>query len=145
MGSLTSDELTENGSSLGNIKDVAVIGAGISGVVSTAHLLREGFNVTVFERTGVVGGVWNYAPQPDRDPPFPNVRPPKPNWAEVEKEGLSSDEVALIHGPPNPWYVYNRKLSFLKVHGYGPKDIRERNWKLKRSKLDANILTVMLD
>ncbi|KAI1458486.1 MFS general substrate transporter [Annulohypoxylon moriforme] len=85
--------------------DVAVIGAGISGVVSAAHLLRDGFNVTVFERTGVVGGVWDYEPQPDRDPPFPNVRPPAPHWEEVEKEGLSSDEVAVIHGPPNPCYA----------------------------------------
>ncbi|KAI0381882.1 FAD/NAD(P)-binding domain-containing protein [Hypomontagnella monticulosa] len=105
MGSLASDKWAEDGSPLGNIKNVAVIGAGISGVVTTAHLLREGFMVTVFERTGVVGGVWNYAPQPDRDPPFPNVRPPNPNWAEIEKDGLSSDDVALIHGPPNPCYA----------------------------------------
>ncbi|KAI2609102.1 FAD/NAD(P)-binding domain-containing protein [Hypoxylon fragiforme] len=95
----------ENGGPITNIKDVAVIGAGISGVVSAAHLLRAGFNVTVFERTGAVGGVWGYEPQPDRDPPFPNVRPPTPNWSEVEKQGLSSDEVELIHGPPNPCYA----------------------------------------
>ncbi|KAI1478008.1 FAD/NAD(P)-binding domain-containing protein [Daldinia eschscholtzii] len=105
MGSLSNDSKTENGTILGNIKDVAVIGAGISGVVSAAHLLRAGFNVTVFERTGVVGGVWDYEPQPDRAPPFPNVRPPSPNWSEVEKEGLSSDEVELIHAPPNPCYA----------------------------------------
>ncbi|KAI1376603.1 FAD/NAD(P)-binding domain-containing protein [Hypoxylon crocopeplum] len=105
MGSLTSGTNAENGPSLGNIKDVAVIGAGISGVVSAAHLLQAGFNVTVFERTGVVGGVWDYEPRTDRDPPFPNVRPPDPNWEEVEKEGLTSDEVALIHGPPNPCYA----------------------------------------
>ncbi|KAI1138653.1 FAD/NAD(P)-binding domain-containing protein [Hypoxylon sp. FL0543] len=79
MGSLTTDNKAESGPALGKIEDVAVIGAGISGVVSAAHLLRAGFNVTVFERTGVVGGVWDYEPQPDRDPPFPNVRPPDPN------------------------------------------------------------------
>lgn len=105
MGSLPSENEAGNGPSLGYIKDVAIIGAGISGVVSAAHLLRAGFNVTVFERTGVVGGVWDFEPQTDRDPPFPNVRPPDPNWEEVEKEGLTSDEVAIIHGPPNPWYV----------------------------------------
>lgn len=105
MGSLASDNKPEDGPNLGNIKSVAVIGAGISGVVSAVHLLRAGFNVTVFERTGVIGGVWDYKPQSDRDPPFPNVRPPDPNWAEVEKEGLSSDEVELIHSPPNPWCV----------------------------------------
>ncbi|XDG02443.1 hypothetical protein ABKA04_002058 [Annulohypoxylon sp. FPYF3050] len=105
MGSLANENKAEGEPDLGIIKDVAVIGAGISGVVSAAHLLRAGFNVTVFERTGVVGGVWDYQPQPDRDPPFPNVRPPSPNWDEVEKKGLSSDEVALIHGPPNPCYA----------------------------------------
>ncbi|KAI1100162.1 FAD/NAD(P)-binding domain-containing protein [Jackrogersella minutella] len=105
MGSSTSKSEAESQPARGNIKDVAVIGAGISGVVSAAHLLRAGFNVTVFERTGVVGGVWDYEPKPDRDPPFPNVRPPDPNWAEAEKEGLNSDEVELIHGPPNPCYA----------------------------------------
>ncbi|KAI1801008.1 FAD/NAD(P)-binding domain-containing protein [Daldinia bambusicola] len=105
MGSLPNGNQAENGPLLDNIKDVAVIGAGISGVVSAAHLLRAGFNVTVFERTGVVGGVWDYTPQPDRAPPFPNVVPPSPDWSEVEKEGLGSEEVALIHAPPNPCYA----------------------------------------
>ncbi|KAI1774157.1 FAD/NAD(P)-binding domain-containing protein [Hypoxylon cercidicola] len=105
MGSLPNENRTDNAPSLGYIKDVAVIGAGISGVVTTAHLLRAGLNVTVFERTGVIGGVWDFQPQADRDPPFPNIRPPDPNWEEVEKEGLTSDEIALIHGPPNPCYA----------------------------------------
>jgi MFS transporter, ACS family, pantothenate transporter len=37
---------------------VAVIGAGISGVVSAAYLKTAGLEVTVFERAKVVGGVW---------------------------------------------------------------------------------------
>ncbi|KAI0002301.1 FAD/NAD(P)-binding domain-containing protein [Xylariaceae sp. FL0662B] len=105
MGFTTKYIKAESGASLGPIKEVAVIGAGISGVVPAAHLLRDGFNVTVFERTGVVGGVWDFNPQPDRDPPFPNVRPPNKTWADVEKEGLSPEEVALIHGPPSPCYT----------------------------------------
>ncbi|BAE54590.1 unnamed protein product [Aspergillus oryzae RIB40] len=40
------------------IHKVAVIGAGISGVVSAGHLLAAGFDVTVFERNKVAGGVW---------------------------------------------------------------------------------------
>lgn len=40
------------------IKRVAVIGAGISGVVSAGHLLAAGFEVTVFERSQAAGGVW---------------------------------------------------------------------------------------
>ncbi|PVI00294.1 dimethylaniline monooxygenase [Periconia macrospinosa] len=39
------------------ISDFAVIGAGISGVVAAAHLLKEGLDVTVFERSSVAGGV----------------------------------------------------------------------------------------
>jgi cation diffusion facilitator CzcD-associated flavoprotein CzcO len=39
-------------------QSVAVIGAGISGVVAAAHLKREGIEVTVFERSSAPGGVW---------------------------------------------------------------------------------------
>lgn len=38
--------------------NVAIIGAGISGVVTAAHLSRRGANVTVFERAAEAGGVW---------------------------------------------------------------------------------------
>lgn len=41
------------------IQRVAVIGAGISGVVSAAHLLAAGIEVTVFERSNAAGGVWS--------------------------------------------------------------------------------------
>jgi len=37
---------------------VAVIGAGISGVVTAGHLLAAGVQVTVFERSNAAGGVW---------------------------------------------------------------------------------------
>jgi cation diffusion facilitator CzcD-associated flavoprotein CzcO len=37
---------------------VAVIGAGISGVVTAGHLLAAGIDVTVFERSHAAGGVW---------------------------------------------------------------------------------------
>jgi cation diffusion facilitator CzcD-associated flavoprotein CzcO len=39
-------------------KSVAVIGAGISGIVTAAHLKNEGMNVTVFERSSAAGGIW---------------------------------------------------------------------------------------
>jgi MFS transporter, ACS family, pantothenate transporter len=41
-----------------NIRRVAVIGAGISGVTSAAHLVAAGLEVTVFERNHAAGGVW---------------------------------------------------------------------------------------
>lgn len=40
-------------------KSVAVIGAGISGLMSARYLHLTGLNVTVFERSGSLGGVWS--------------------------------------------------------------------------------------
>ncbi|EWY85625.1 hypothetical protein FOYG_12765 [Fusarium oxysporum NRRL 32931] len=42
---------------------VAVIGAGVSGICAAAYLLKEGADVTVFERSGVTSGVWHYDPR----------------------------------------------------------------------------------
>jgi cation diffusion facilitator CzcD-associated flavoprotein CzcO len=44
---------------LGNIRSVAVIGAGISGILATKYLLEAGLDVTVFERHEKPGGVWS--------------------------------------------------------------------------------------
>ncbi|KAI1304325.1 hypothetical protein F5Y03DRAFT_358034 [Xylaria venustula] len=87
------------------IKNVAVIGAGISGVTSAAHLIKEGIEVAVFERTGTIGGVWYYDERVDRDPPFPNLIPPAQDWNDLEAEGLSPAEALLLHGPPGPCYA----------------------------------------
>ncbi|CAN9082400.1 unnamed protein product [Alternaria sp. RS040] len=43
------------------ISRVAVIGAGISGVVAAAHLKKEGIEVVVFERSSAAGGIWYLA------------------------------------------------------------------------------------
>lgn len=107
MGSAINTENIESPSGLipDGIKDVAVIGAGISGVSAAAHLLRIGLNVTVFERTGVIGGVWHLDPRPDIDPPFPSDRPPKPDLKAIEAEGLDPEVVALLHAPTGPCYA----------------------------------------
>jgi ribulose 1,5-bisphosphate synthetase/thiazole synthase len=39
-------------------KRVAIIGAGISGVTTAAHLKNAGIEVTVFERNRASGGSW---------------------------------------------------------------------------------------
>ncbi|KAI1323080.1 FAD/NAD(P)-binding domain-containing protein [Xylariaceae sp. FL0255] len=87
------------------VSRVAIIGAGFSGITSASHLVKEGLDVTVFERTGVIGGAWVYDPRIEPDPPYPNLIPPPPSWTDVEKPGLSYDEVALLHGPPTPCYA----------------------------------------
>ena len=40
------------------IHNVAVIGAGVSGVVSALHLEDAGLRVTVYERSSSAGGIW---------------------------------------------------------------------------------------
>ncbi|KAG8528430.1 uncharacterized protein KY384_007348 [Bacidia gigantensis] len=48
----------------GHVKDVAIIGAGPSGLVAAKFLLAEKAfsNVVIYEQRDTVGGTWNYAP-----------------------------------------------------------------------------------
>jgi len=39
-------------------RTVGVIGAGVSGVATAAHLRAASIDVVVFERASVAGGVW---------------------------------------------------------------------------------------
>jgi NADPH-dependent glutamate synthase beta subunit-like oxidoreductase len=52
------DQLSLQGSFIMDVKTVAVIGAGVSGVSSAIHLRNAGLEVTVYERDDVAGGVW---------------------------------------------------------------------------------------
>ncbi|KAK4217421.1 hypothetical protein QBC37DRAFT_415088 [Rhypophila decipiens] len=56
-------------------RTVAVIGGGFSGVCTTAHLLKRGLVVTLFERSSVLGGVWHYDDRVCVDPLYPNNKP----------------------------------------------------------------------
>ncbi|XP_030468539.2 flavin-containing monooxygenase FMO GS-OX5-like [Syzygium oleosum] len=47
---------------------VAVIGAGMSGLVAARELRREGHRVVVFESSNDVGGTWLYDPRVETDP-----------------------------------------------------------------------------
>ncbi|CAG9986772.1 unnamed protein product [Clonostachys byssicola] len=89
---------------------VAVIGAGISGISTAAHLLRQGVNVTVFERSGEPGGIWNYKETPSPGPSYPSVLPSIDNYGSLapvhEKNGkaeFSDGQAALpnAHGLQN--------------------------------------------
>lgn len=48
----------------GNMK-VAIIGAGCAGLCSARHCLDNGFQVTVYEQTENIGGIWVYTDQTD--------------------------------------------------------------------------------
>lgn len=46
-----------------NNKKLLIVGAGASGLPSLRHALLYGIDVTCFERTKDVGGLWHYKPQ----------------------------------------------------------------------------------
>lgn len=50
-----------------SVSNVAVIGAGASGLVSTKHLAAKGFNVRVYEQTDHIGGIWRYTEETGKD------------------------------------------------------------------------------
>ncbi|XP_027106488.1 flavin-containing monooxygenase FMO GS-OX5-like [Coffea arabica] len=47
---------------------VAVVGAGVSGLVTARELQREGQQVVVYEKSNQIGGTWVYSPQVESDP-----------------------------------------------------------------------------
>ncbi|KAK8711188.1 hypothetical protein V6N13_146479 [Hibiscus sabdariffa] len=53
---------------MGESYKVAVIGAGIAGLLTARELQREGHHVTVFEKATKVGGNWIYSQRGDTDP-----------------------------------------------------------------------------
>ncbi len=82
----------------GSALRVAIIGAGVSGIVTARVLTDAGIEVTVFEQRADVGGVWSasraypgISTQDDRrsyafsDMPFPDAGPAHPAGAEVRE------------------------------------------------------------
>ncbi|KAM0544549.1 hypothetical protein ACHAPJ_011766 [Fusarium lateritium] len=92
---------------------VAVIGAGISGVTATAHFVRYGLDVVLFERSAEAGGVWHFNPLPSLEPSYPNNRA-KPlddeilqaNWEDQSEIVFAADrdDIPVLHAPPGPCY-----------------------------------------
>ncbi|KAF3384477.1 Thiol-specific monooxygenase [Penicillium rolfsii] len=101
----------------GTIRRVAIIGAGISGVVSAGHLLAAGLDVTVFERSQAAGGVWLHDKRVPVELHYPCVKP-----SDVGKYGTDErnekERQKLIHAPPGPCYdglVNNVPTSLLRT------------------------------
>lgn len=116
MGSTEQASLLNGNLSIGPIRSVAVIGSGFSGVSAAAHLLLAGIDVTVFERSGVVGGVWHYDSRLPLTPPFPNLTPPAADSRyNSPPEGLTADEASIYHASPTPCYAGLRNNIFISV------------------------------
>ncbi|KAJ6068767.1 hypothetical protein N7499_010654 [Penicillium canescens] len=84
-------------------KRVAVIGAGISGVVTAGHLLAVGIDVTVFERSHAAGGVWLYDKRTPIEAQYPSPRPTA-SQEYVKDERGEKERKILLHAPPGPCY-----------------------------------------
>lgn len=102
-------------SQMAPIKSVAVVGAGISGVSTAAHLLGHNFEVVVFERSGAAGGVWVFDPRRDKESDYPISEnttpeyspPPTTNGTNRKTNGThkeSIEDALLAHAPPGPCY-----------------------------------------
>ena len=94
-------------------KRVAVIGAGISGVCSAAHLLKHDLDVVLFERSSTAGGVWHFDKRSALDPAYPNGSPssgdyetrPEHAYSTPPPEDLDSEGQEIAHAPPGPCYA----------------------------------------
>ncbi|KAG9603549.1 FAD/NAD(P)-binding domain-containing protein, partial [Aureobasidium melanogenum] len=110
-----------------DVRTVAVIGAGVSGVSSAIHLRNAGLEVTVFERGDVAGGVWVYDPRTALEPSYPAVLPsvgdspafdsflecrdrkvrrdsPVDQDSFAAKRLPKSNHLEILHAPPGPCY-----------------------------------------
>lgn len=77
---------------------VAVVGAGISGVLAAGHLLATGLEVTVFERNAAPGGVWLYDERTPIEPSYPAMKPSKADPPATNEQETS--RFMLQHAPP---------------------------------------------
>ena len=68
---MSDDVKSDSSESIINAKlKICIIGAGVNGLCVTKHLIENGLNnITVFEATSVIAGLWNYNP----DPNYPNA------------------------------------------------------------------------
>ncbi|KAI8995016.1 hypothetical protein BDB01DRAFT_775022 [Pilobolus umbonatus] len=93
-----------------SIKNVAVIGAGVSGLSSARHMRDLGISVRVFERNPSVGGVWLYNEERPIKPEIPTPSMVFPDQSNNVGENHSSKdkpevkEFMLGKYPPSPCY-----------------------------------------
>ncbi|KAK0641429.1 major facilitator superfamily domain-containing protein [Cercophora newfieldiana] len=120
------DVIMASNNNFGPGRTVAVIGAGIAGVSAAAYLLKEGLSVTVFERSGIGGGIWHFDERIPTDPPYPNDKPslgdyevsqrgqfagpatppPEPeSESHLNTDSKSDVDIELRFAPPGPCYA----------------------------------------
>ncbi|KAF9269770.1 FAD/NAD(P)-binding domain-containing protein [Marasmius fiardii PR-910] len=119
------------------IRKVAIIGAGVGGLVSYREFLHAGYAVTLFERDEQAGGVWHYTEEIPLNAPVPNAVPASADYTpclpprgvelpyEVEyadQDPQTLSEQRRAHRAPKPIW------SSLKSNAPAP-DQQIRDWK----------------
>jgi hypothetical protein len=61
------------------VENVAIIGAGYSGITAACYLKKYGINFRILECRSVSGGLWHYDPRVPDTPAFPNDTSQTPN------------------------------------------------------------------
>ncbi|KAF7362502.1 Dimethylaniline monooxygenase [Mycena venus] len=100
------------------IRKVAIIGAGVSGLLAYRELVDAGFDqVKIFERDAIPGGIWHYtdetpveAPVPNEDPSIADYEPSLPppgstlpieRWYADHNDSISTAERWRRHRAPH--------------------------------------------
>ncbi|KAG7095274.1 hypothetical protein E1B28_006047 [Marasmius oreades] len=119
------------------IHRVAIIGAGVGGLISYREFLRAGYEVTLYERDEQPGGVWHYTEEVPLNAPVPNAIPASADYTpclpphgvklpyeveSVDQDPQTLSEQRRAHRAPKPVW------SLLKSNAPAP-DQQIRDWK----------------
>ncbi|KAJ2915831.1 hypothetical protein MD484_g4602, partial [Candolleomyces efflorescens] len=115
------------------VKRVAVIGAGVGGLITYRELTENGYEVDIYERDHVPGGNWHYTDETPLDAPIPNAPiavgdfvpsfPPQGVELPYTEEYKDGEQARRVHRGPKPIWAS------LKSNAPAPiQQIRETPW-----------------
>lgn len=94
---------------------VAVIGAGVSGINTAAYLLKNGIDVTVFERSDFTSGVWHYDAKAPKSPSYPSVRPSAGDYVPSKPGEFSKDTDIKASNGDGPYELNTKDQEALRT------------------------------
>ncbi|KAF5346471.1 hypothetical protein D9756_010063 [Leucocoprinus leucothites] len=137
------------------VKRVAVIGAGVGGIIAYRELKQDGFDVHIFERDSLPGGVWHYTEEAPLSPPIPNAPiavadfepslPPQdaplPYVEEYDNRTLCALQRRLHRAPKPVWYGLktNAPVPIQEIRGFPWPDGTE--WAVPQAKVARYLRT----
>ncbi|KAF5346469.1 hypothetical protein D9756_010066 [Leucocoprinus leucothites] len=132
------------------IRRVAIIGAGVGGMIAYRELQTAGLKPHLFERDSQSGGTWHYTEQTPLNPPIPNAPistadfepslPPRgvqlPYVEEYDNQTLCALQRREHRAPKAVWYnlITNTPAPIQQIRGFPWPDGTE--WAVSRSKVN---------